>query len=37
MKKNKCTIGIIGLGRFGTLVASVLSKHAKIKESYEKQ
>jgi len=30
MKKNKKTIGIIGFGQFGTLVAAILSKHAKV-------
>jgi len=33
MKKNRCTIGIIGLGKFGTLSAAILSQHANV-EAY---
>jgi len=31
--KKKCTIGIIGLGKFGTLSATILSQHANV-EAY---
>lgn len=31
MPKSKCKIGIIGLGRFGTLVSCILSKHAEVR------